>query len=176
MTDIDYQTSTEEHISIVTSSSEELQVEEMTEEVKMLQEVEDWMKKLQEIDKKKDKLTRMMGRRNSLDKLSPFLISNSEEEAVQNGNLVLKSDHLKQLTGERPNARELQKKEPVNNNNNNNNPTVKYNKVNKLGGLLGRRHSIGEYGDMLDFDNPDEALHNAMKLRRMEKLKKMAGV
>ena len=169
MTDIDYQTSTEEHISIVTSSSEELQVEEMTEEVKMLQEVEDWMKKLQEIDKKKDKLTRMMGRRNSLDKLSPFLISNSEEEAVQNGNLVLKSDHLKQLTGERPNARELQKKETVNTHN-------KSDKVNKLGGLLGRRHSIGEYGDMLDFDNPDEALHNAMKLRRMEKLKKMAGV
>ena len=170
-TGIEFQISLEEeHISIKTSSSEELQVEEMTEEVKMLQEVEEWMSNLQIIDKKKDKLTRMMGRRNSIDKISPFLISHNEEEALQNGNLVLKSDHLKQLTGERPNANELQKKS------NNNTTNKSTNKVNKVGGLLGRRYSIGEYGDMLNFNDGDDALHYAVKLRRMEKLKKMAGV
>ena len=160
----------EEHISIITSSSEELQIEEMTEEVKMLQEVEEWMSNLQIIDKKKDKLTRMMGRRNSIDKLSPFLVSHNEEEALKNGNMVLKSDHLKQLTGERPNAQELQKK------NNQTNGQKNTNKANKIAGLLGRRHSIGEFDEMLNIHDVDEALHNAMKLRRMEKLKKMAGV
>ena len=152
--------------------------EEMTEEEKerkreerVLQEIEDWMSKLQKIDKRKDKLSRITGRRNSLDKLSPFLVAETEEDAVQKGNLILQSDRLKQKTGERPDYKELQNKEKRMSKKNG----PRKNK-NKIGGLFGRRHSFDEISDLLNAADRDEALQNAMKLRRMEKLKKMAGI
>ena len=138
-------------------------------EEKVLQEIEEWMATLQKIDKRKDKLSRITGRRNSLDKLSPFLVAQTEEEALEKGNLILQSDRLKQKTGERPDYKELQQKEKK---------TKKAGgrKGNKIGGLFGRRHSFDEISELLNVESGEDAMENAMKLRRMEKLKKMAGI
>ena len=95
--------------------------------MRVLEETEGKMNRIHQLEVKKNKLSRLTGRRRSLEKLSPFLLSTSIEEAQRNGEFVLRSDHLKNRTGER---------------------------LDKIDRFFGRRKSFGDISDFLDVAAP----------------------
>ncbi|KAL7713610.1 Uncharacterized protein QTN25_008810 [Entamoeba marina] len=145
-------------------------------EVEIIQGMEKKLIRLQQIQNKTDKLSKLTGRRKSLEKISPFLISESVEEAKSNAILLFKSDHLKHRTGERPQAFELQKKQSpdgIVTTKSSINTNIRMNKMTKY---FGRRGSLEIISDLLDPVDSDEAIENSIKLRKMEKLRRMGGV
>ncbi|ELP87624.1 hypothetical protein EIN_146180 [Entamoeba invadens IP1] len=138
-------------------------------DTKTLRDTEDWIIHLQMTDKKKDKLTRLTGRRNSIEKISPFLISETSEQAKANGSLVLKSDTIKQKTGERPDPCFLRKVRRSGN-------RYDHVRIDKMRKIFGRRDSIVVISNLVVASTSQEAMQNAIKIRRVEKLKKLAGL
>ncbi|EKE40641.1 hypothetical protein ENUP19_0248G0037 [Entamoeba nuttalli] len=148
-------------------------------EEKVLKDTEEWVNTKQLTDKRKDKLARITGRRNSLEKLSPFLYANSPEEAKRNAKMVFSSDVLKQKLGERalPGDISCINSESIKGarvaHGTNKPPKEKMEKITKV---LGRRESIGSIADLLTAKTESDAIENGLKIRKMEKLKKMAGL
>ncbi|EDR23909.1 hypothetical protein EDI_326650 [Entamoeba dispar SAW760] len=144
--------------------------------IQILKEIEATMNKLQKANKKKDKLARLTGRRNSLEKISPFLVSETSEEAIRNGSLVLKSDHIKQKIGERPDPIILSKHIIDNKKSFDKNEWKTKEKINKISKIFGRPDSITTIALLLQSSSPNEAIINSIKIKKMEKLKKLAGI
>ncbi|ELP85684.1 hypothetical protein EIN_410030 [Entamoeba invadens IP1] len=114
-----------------------------------------------------EKLSRMSGRRRSICKIEPFLVSKSPEGALKNGELIRKSDQLKKMTGDRPFAYEVDDETK-------NECSIKMNVLNKkFGDCENQMNSILPL--IIGVCNEDAAITRGKQLRTLDKARQKMG-
>ncbi|ELP95040.1 hypothetical protein EIN_252840 [Entamoeba invadens IP1] len=136
--------------------------------IEEMNEVSRLMQRKQIENKKEQKLAKLTGRQNSLEKISPFLVSDNADQARQNGKNVIKSDLLKQKMGERISPDTIDKRLMTNK------KKEQDKKKSRISKLFGRDESFIALSNFLipqtrSFSTPTI-------IHRVEKLKKLAGV
>ncbi|ELP92238.1 hypothetical protein EIN_118120 [Entamoeba invadens IP1] len=113
-----------------------------------------------------EKLAKITGRSDSLGKIEPFLSCSDEEEASMNGQMIRKSDKVKQMSGERPLAFQVEE----------NDHSVKDKKISIITKRFGEDSNVNEVLPfVLDVKDKDEAVSKGKQLKTMEKVKRKMG-
>ncbi|ELP88269.1 hypothetical protein EIN_226420 [Entamoeba invadens IP1] len=140
--------------------------EEKEDSAEVLKDTEVLLQKLQIMNVRSQKLAKLTGRRNSIEKISSFLVPSTQQEAYDNGKGIVKSDILKQKMGERINAGDIMKITRA---------KTSQRKMNKIQQILGHP-SVSDFSVFLSPKSRKQALNNGKKVKKFEKLQKLAGV
>ncbi|BFU18660.1 hypothetical protein CL6EHI_023000 [Entamoeba histolytica] len=112
-----------------------------------------------------EKLSKITGRHASIDKIEPFLVASTEEEAIKNGQLIRKSDQIKKMSGCRPLAYQVDDEKGENNK-----------KINVLKKKFGDDHNVhGVIPYVLNVDSEEDAAEKGKQLRSYEKVQRKMG-